>query len=52
MMVLPKKNASLPQVISILDGENMGVIKKGDVSDALAFLRYYDKMDIMVQATK
>ncbi|EJF40759.1 ABC transporter, solute-binding protein [Clostridium sp. MSTE9] len=50
--VLPKKDASSPQATSILGGENMGVVKKDDVSGALAFLKYYDKTDVMVQAMK
>lgn len=50
--VLPKKDAESGQATSILGGENMGVVNKEDMSGAVAFLKYYDQTDIMVQAMK
>ena len=50
--VLPKKDADSDQATSILGGENMGVVKKDDVSGAEAFLKYYDQTDVMVSAMK
>ena len=50
--VLPKKDASSGQATSILGGENMGVVAKEDTSGAVAFLKYYDKTDVMTGAMK
>lgn len=50
--VLPKRDASAGQATSILGGENMGVVKKDDTSGAVAFLKYYDQTDVMVNAMK
>ena len=50
--VLPKRDASSGQATSILGGENMGVVKKDDMSGAVAFLKYYDQTDVMVEAMK
>lgn len=49
---LPKKDGSAGQATSILGGENMGVVKKDDMNGAVAFLKYYDQTDIMVEAMK
>jgi len=50
--VLPKRDANSKQATSILGGENMGVIKKDDVSGAETFLKYYDQTKVMVDAMK
>lgn len=50
--VLPKRDANSKQATSILGGENMGAIKKDDASGAIAFMKYYDKTDVMVDAMK
>lgn len=50
--VLPKKDSSSGQATSILGGENMGVVKKDDTSGAVAFMKYYDQTDVMVDAMK
>lgn len=50
--VLPKRDASSGQATSILGGENMGVVNKEDTSGAVAFLKYYDQTDVMVNAMK
>ncbi len=50
--VLPKRDAGSGQATSILGGENMGVVKKDDMSGAKAFLQYYDQTDVMVAAMK
>ena len=49
---LPKKDADSGQATSILGGENMGVVNKDDTSGAVAFLKYYDQTDVMVNAMK
>lgn len=49
---LPKKDASSGQATSILGGENMGVVKKDNMDGAVAFLKYYDQTDVMVDAMK
>ena len=49
---LPKKDAYSGQATSILGGENMGVVNKDDTSGAVAFLKYYDQTDVMVNAMK
>lgn len=50
--VLPKRDEGSGQATSILGGENMGVVKKDDMSGAKAFLQYYDQTDVMVAAMK
>lgn len=50
--VLPKRDASSGQATSILGGENMGAVKKDDMSGAKAFLQYYDQTEVMVAAMK
>lgn len=50
--VLPKKDADSGQATSILGGENMGAVKKDDMSGAIAFMEYYDQTDVMVDAMK
>ena len=50
--VLPKKDAAGGQATSILGGENMGVVAKDDTAGAVAFLKYYDQTDVMVEAMK
>lgn len=50
--VLPKFNSSSGQATSILGGENIGVVKQNDMSGAVAFLKYYNRTDVMVQAMK
>jgi multiple sugar transport system substrate-binding protein len=50
--VLPKFNGSSKQAASILGGEAMGVVKKPDMSGAVAFLKFYDRNDIMIEAAK
>jgi len=49
---LPKFDENSDQATSILGGENMGVVNKDDTSGAVAFLKYYDKTDVMVAAMK
>ena len=49
---LPRKDADSGQATSILGGENMGVVNKDDTSGAVAFLKYYDQTDVMVNAMK
>lgn len=50
--VLPKKDANAKQATSILGGENIGVVNKDDVGGAVAFLKYYDQDEVMVNAMK
>lgn len=50
--VLPKRNKNAPQATSILGGENMGVVKKGDTARAIAFLKYYNQDEVMVKTMK
>ncbi len=50
--VLPKRDANAGQATSILGGENMGAVKKDDMSGAKAFLEYYDQTEVMVEAMK
>ena len=50
--VLPKRDADSGQATSILGGENMGVVKKDDMSGAIAFMKYYDQTEVMVDAMK
>lgn len=50
--VLPKRDADSGQATSILGGENMGVVKKDDMSGAIAFMKYYDQTEVMVNAMK
>jgi len=50
--VLPKRDANSGQATSILGGENMGAVKKDDMSGAKAFLQYYDQTEVMVAAMK
>jgi multiple sugar transport system substrate-binding protein len=50
--VLPKRNKDAKQATSILGGENIGVIKKDNSDGAVAFMKYYDKTDVMVEAMK
>lgn len=49
---LPKKDADSKQATSILGGENLGVVKKDDMEGAIAFLKYYDQTQVMVDAMK
>ncbi|RST80042.1 ABC transporter substrate-binding protein [Blautia sp. SG-772] len=49
---LPKRDADSDQATSILGGENMGVVKKDNMDGAVAFLKYYDQTDVMVDAMK
>lgn len=49
---LPKKDKDASQATSILGGENMGVVSKEDVGGAVAFLKYYDQTEVMVEAMK
>lgn len=49
---LPKKDADSEQATSILGGENMGVVKQDNMDGAIAFLKYYDQTDVMVDAMK
>ena len=50
--VLPKKDADSDQATSILGGENMGAVKQDDMGGATAFMEYYDKTEVMVDAMK
>ena len=50
--VLPKKDAESDQATSILGGENMGAVKQDDMGGATAFMEYYDKTEVMVDAMK
>lgn len=50
--VLPKRDENAGQATSILGGENIGVVKKDDMSGAIAFMEYYDQTDVMVKAMK
>jgi multiple sugar transport system substrate-binding protein len=50
--VLPKRDKDAGQATSILGGENMGVISKEDASGAVAFMKYYDQTQVMVEAMK
>lgn len=50
--VLPKKDAGSGQAASIIGGENMGAVKKDDMSGAIAFIKYYDQTEVMVGAMK
>lgn len=49
---LPKRDADSGQATSILGGENMGAVKKDDMSGAIAFIQYYDQTEVMVEAMK
>ena len=49
---LPKYDANAGQATSILGGENMGAVKKDDSSGAVAFIKYYDQTEVMVDAMK
>lgn len=50
--VLPKFDENAGQATSILGGENMGVVNKDDTAGAVAFLKYYDQTEVMVDAMK
>ena len=50
--VLPKMDDASGQATSILGGENMGVVAKDDTAGAVAFLKYYDQTQVMVDAMK
>ncbi|MDF2941322.1 MAG: transporter substrate-binding protein [Herbinix sp.] len=50
--VLPKFDANSGQATSILGGENMGAVNKEDMSGAIAFIKYYDQTEVMVEAMK
>lgn len=50
--VLPKRDDNSGQATSILGGENMGAVKKDDMSGGKAFLQYYDQTEVMVDAMK
>ncbi len=50
--VLPKKDGDSDQATSILGGENMGAVKQDDMGGATAFMEYYDKTEVMVDAMK
>jgi multiple sugar transport system substrate-binding protein len=49
---LPRLNRSAGPATSILGGENIGVVKQNDMSGAVAFLKYYNRTEVMVQAMK
>lgn len=49
---LPKLDENAEQATSILGGENMGVVEKDDMAGAIAFLKYYDQTEVMVEAMK
>jgi multiple sugar transport system substrate-binding protein len=49
---LPKLNKSSGPSTSILGGENIGVVKQNDMSGAVAFVKYYNRTEVMVQAMK
>lgn len=49
---LPKFDENAEQSVSILGGENMGVVNKEDTSGAVAFLKYYDQTEVMIEAMK
>lgn len=50
--VLPKLDENSNQATSILGGENMGVVNKDDTLGAVAFIKYYDQNEVMVDAMK
>lgn len=50
--VLPKFDENSGQATSILGGENMGVVKKDDTKGAIAFLKYYDQTEVMIESMK
>ena len=50
--VLPKYDEKSGQATSILGGENIGVVKKSDTAGGVAFLKYYDQADVMVETMK
>lgn len=50
--VLPKFDKDSSQATSILGGENMGVVKKDDTAGAVAFMKYYDQNEVMIDAMK
>lgn len=49
---LPKRDADSGQATSILGGENMGAVNKDDMSGAIAFIKYYDQTEVMIDAMK
>ena len=49
---LPRKDADSGQATSILGGENMGVVNQENTDGAVAFLKYYDQTEVMVDAMK
>ncbi|BBF45265.1 possible alpha-xyloside ABC transporter, substrate-binding component [Lachnospiraceae bacterium KM106-2] len=49
---LPKYDKNSKQATSILGGENIGVVKKDSTDGAIAFMKYYDKTEVMVDAMK
>lgn len=49
---LPRRDENAGQATSILGGESMGVVNKEDISGALAFVKYYDQTEIMIEAMK
>ena len=50
--VLPKFDENSGQAYSILGGENMGAVKKDDMSGAIAFIEFYNQTNVMVEAMK
>jgi multiple sugar transport system substrate-binding protein len=50
--VLPKFNSSSKQAASVLGGEAMAVVNKPDMSGAVAYLKFYDRNDVMIEAAK
>ena len=50
--VLPKYDENSGQATSILGGENIGVVKKDNTDGAVAFLKYYDQDQVMIDAMK
>jgi len=47
---LPRRDDNSEQATSIIGGESMGVVNKDDTSGAVAFLKYYDQTEVMVEA--
>lgn len=49
---LPRYDENSGQAVSMLGGENIGVVKKDNMDGAKAFLKYYDQTEVMVEAMK
>ncbi len=50
--VLPKYDEKSGQATSILGGENIGIVKKADLTGGIAFLKYYDQNEVMIETMK